>query len=129
MQGQGHSLKSSIKVTKFQSALRLLLVNKYKKFEDNAIARVCCSRRNSEKWGKKNPTATGSITILTKSTSWSINIYPYTHVYLNLEMSELSNIGNFTTLVIGIKLVTHALSTKSCTSETDRPSYPRGIIA
>ena len=57
-QGQGHSLRSSIKVTKFQSALRLLLVNKYKKFEDNAIARFCCSTRNSEKVGggkkKKN---------------------------------------------------------------------------
>ena len=54
MQGQGHSLRSSVKVTKFQSALRLLLVNKCKKFEDNAITRFCCSVRNSEKWGKKN---------------------------------------------------------------------------
>ena len=71
MQGQGHSLKSSVKVTKFQSALRLLLVNKYKKFEENAIARFCCSMRNSEKWEKQN-TVTDSITILTKSTSRSI---------------------------------------------------------
>ena len=39
-QGQGHSLRSSRKVTKFQSALRLLLVNKYKKFEDNAILKM-----------------------------------------------------------------------------------------
>ena len=53
-QGQGHSLRSSVKVTKFRSTLRLLLVNKYKKFENNAIARFCCSMRNSEKVGEKN---------------------------------------------------------------------------
>ena len=41
-QGHDHSLRSSVKVNKFQSALRLLLVNKYKKFEDNAIDRFCC---------------------------------------------------------------------------------------
>lgn len=56
-QGQGHSVRSSVKVTKFQSTLRLLLMNKYEKFEDNAIARFCCSMRNSkkEKKRKKNP--------------------------------------------------------------------------
>ena len=54
-QGQGHSLRSSVKVTKFQSALHMLLVNKYKTFEDNAIARFCCSIDNLEKVEKKNP--------------------------------------------------------------------------
>ena len=48
-QGQGHSLRSSVKVTKFQSALRLLLVNMYKKFENDAIARFCSSVDNSKK--------------------------------------------------------------------------------
>ena len=87
-QGQGHSLRSSVKVTKFQSALHLLLVNKGKKSEDNAITRFCCSVRNSKSGGEKNPTATSSITILTESTSRSItslrsylfNVY---HTFIN----------------------------------------------
>ena len=73
-QGQGHSLKSSIKVTKFQSALRLLLLNKHKKFENDAIARFCSSIDNSKKWkrNKKQNMATGSIIISTESTFRSI---------------------------------------------------------
>ena len=54
-QGLGHLLRSSVKVTKFQSALRLLLVNKYKKFEDNAIARFCCNAKLGKSGGKKKP--------------------------------------------------------------------------
>ena len=46
--------RSLVKVTKFQSALRLLLMNKYKKFEDNAIDRFCCSVDNSKKVEEKN---------------------------------------------------------------------------
>ena len=54
-QGQGHSLKSSIKVTKFQSALCLLLLNRHKKFENDAIAEFCCSVDNSKKLKKITP--------------------------------------------------------------------------
>ena len=38
-QGQGHSLRSSVKVTKFQSALRLRLVNKKRNLK--TIWRIC----------------------------------------------------------------------------------------
>ena len=54
-QGQGHSLRSSVKVTEKYTALPLLLMNKYKKFEDKAVAQFCCSMRNSDKVGKKTP--------------------------------------------------------------------------
>ena len=65
-QGQGHSLRSSAKVTKKYTALPLLLMNKHKKFKDRAIAQFCCSMTNSDKVEKK-PTATRPITILTES--------------------------------------------------------------
>ena len=52
--------------------MRLLLLNKHKKFENDAIARFCSSVDNSKKWKKKPPTETGLITRLTKSISRSI---------------------------------------------------------
>ena len=56
-----------------KSDLRLVLLNKEKKFEDDAIARFCCSALWLHRWKqKKKPTETGSITILTDSTSRSI---------------------------------------------------------
>ena len=56
------------------SDLRLLLLNKHKKFEDDAIARFYCSVFPLPRWKQKKQqnTETGSITILTESTSRSI---------------------------------------------------------
>ena len=42
LKGQGHTSRSSAKVTNLYTALRLLLLNKHKKFEDDAVARFCC---------------------------------------------------------------------------------------
>ena len=53
-----------------ESAMRLLLLNKHKKFENDAITRFCSSVDNSKKW-EKNNTGTGSITRLTKR--YSVN--------------------------------------------------------
>ena len=53
LKGQGHTSRSSVKVTYLYTALRLLLLNKHKKFEDDAIARFCCSASESKR-RKKN---------------------------------------------------------------------------
>ena len=52
-----------------ESAWHLLLLNKHKKFENDAIARFCCIDGQSKKWKEKKPTATRSrpITRLTES--------------------------------------------------------------
>ena len=51
-----------------ESEQRLPLLNKHKKFENDAIARFCCSRSQSERWKKNNKkkqnTATRPITRL-----------------------------------------------------------------
>ena len=52
-QGQGQLLRSSEKVTKSQSALHLLLLNKHKKFENDPIARFCSRVANSKVEKKK----------------------------------------------------------------------------
>ena len=44
LKGQGHTSRSSVKVTYLCTALRLLLLNKHKKFEDDAVARFCCRK-------------------------------------------------------------------------------------
>ena len=54
LKGQGHTSRSSVKVTYLYTALRLLLLNKHKKFEDDAIARFCCSASGSKRRKKKN---------------------------------------------------------------------------
>ena len=74
LKGQGHTSRSSVKVTYLYTALRLLLLNKHKKFEDDANARFCCSASESKR-RKKKPTATTPITILTESTSRSVIMY------------------------------------------------------
>ena len=75
LKGQGHTSRSSVKVTYlfYQTCawycgirtrnLKMMLLL------DFAVACVDCTGGN-----KKNPTETGSITILTESTSRSINI-------------------------------------------------------
>ena len=45
----------------------MLVINMLKKFDNDAIARFCCSDKKLASGGKKNPTATGSITRLTES--------------------------------------------------------------
>ena len=55
LKGQGHTSRSSVKVTYlFYLTCVLLLLNKHKKFEDDAVARFCCSGGKS-KWRKKTP--------------------------------------------------------------------------
>ena len=78
-QGQGHASWSSVKVTDLivKSARCLLLLNNLKKFENDAIARFCCIDEQLKKWGQ-NTTKTGTITILTESTSRSTTIVTVT---------------------------------------------------
>ena len=53
LKGQGHMSRSSVKVTQFHTALRMLVINMLKKFDDDAIARFCCSSRQSKRRKKK----------------------------------------------------------------------------
>ena len=74
LKGQGRMSTSSVKVT---DLLNQLLLNKHKKFEDDAIARFCCNVLPLPRWKQtktKKNTEIGSITILTESTSRSIII-------------------------------------------------------
>ena len=85
LKGQGHTSRSSAKVTYLCTALRLLLLNKHKKFEDDAVARFAVGSVNRS-GGKKNhgdhsnnntdrEYLSVSKTILTESTSRSVIIY------------------------------------------------------
>ena len=81
LRGQSHAPRSFI-----ESALCLLLLNKHKKFENDAIARFCSSANELRKGGKKNM-ATSTITKLTESTSWSIIILISTESKIDREVS------------------------------------------
>ena len=53
LKGQGHASRSSVRSPRFHTALRMLVINMIKKFEDDAIARFCCSGGKSKRQKKK----------------------------------------------------------------------------